>query len=554
MRSLASLLLLLGAASGDSTCKCFPGDACWPTLADWKGLNQSVNGRLVATVPLGSVCHGANYDATKCGAIQAAWHVPETHTDTSSSLLAPYFANQSCSPFLPKDTPCYIGTYVQYAVDVSDVSHIQKALAFAQQKNIRFVVRNTGHDYMGKSTGAGALAVWTHHLKSFQVLDYSCASYTGKAVKMGAGVQAGDAHIQAFKQGLTLIGGVCPTVGLAGGYTQGGGLGPLTGRYGFGADQVLEWQVVLANGSFVTATPTSHTDLYWALSGGGGGAYGVVTSMTVKAHKNEQTTAANLSFANSGNGDAYFEAIKAFQSTIPALSDAGATGFWTMTAKSFLLGPATAPGITKDALDKILQPAILKLKELNIPYNYTSAQFPSYYECYKSYNPPDYSPGLQIGGRLVPRPVFTGNQDGFIQAIRSIVGYGAAVVGVSYKAPPNNGPSNSINSALRDTLISFQIGILWNDTNWDVNIKNGELITNTLVPSLAKLIPGGGSAYLNQADFREPKWQQVFYGSNYQTLVGLKAKYDPAGIFWGPTVVGSERWIETKDKRLCKAS
>lgn len=113
---------------------------------------------------------------------------------------------------------------------------------------------------------------------------------------------------------------------------------------------------------------------------------------------------------------------------------------------------------------------------------------------------------------------------------------------------------------LKTLVPSYKAGIqltgfrLWNDTNWDLNIENQELITDTLVPSLAKLIPGGGSAYLNQADFREPEWQQVFYGENYQTLVDTKTEYDPDGVFWGRTAVGSEKWAETEDKRLCRVS
>ena len=71
---------------------------------------------------------------------------------------------------------------------------------------------------------------------------------------------------------------------------------------------------------------------------------------------------------------------------------------------------------------------------------------------------------------------------------------------------------------------------------------------------MAALLPGGGSAYLNQADFREPNWQQVFYGENYDRLLELKNKYDPNHVFWGRTTVGSEQWAETDDHRLCQVS
>lgn len=281
----------------------------------------------------------------------------------------PYFANNSCNPFLPKDSQCVIGTYVQYAVNVSDVLHVQSALKFTKERSLRFLVRNTGHDYYGKSTGAGALAVWTHFLKDFKVLDYKSGYFTGKAVKLGAGIQSEEATAMAFKEGLTIVGGECPTVGLAGGYTQGGGYGPLTSRYGFAADQVLEWEVLTAEGSILIASPVENHDLYWALSGGGGGVFGVVLSMTVRAYANEPTAAANLSFAANGTDyDDFYEAIEAFLSCLPALADAGGTAVWYVEGTGFSLVPATGPKMTKDHLDQILEPALQKLDDLRISY------------------------------------------------------------------------------------------------------------------------------------------------------------------------------------------
>ncbi|TFB05392.1 putative FAD-linked oxidoreductase [Trichoderma ghanense] len=545
----------LQASGSSSSCRCFPGDACWPSQADWKAFNQSIGGRLIATVPLGSVCHGTAYDATRCANIKAVWPIADTHTDSSSSVLAPFFANQSCDPFLPRETPCVIGTYVQYAVNVSSVADIQKTLAFVQKKNLRLVVRNTGHDYFGKSTGAGGLGLWMHNLKTYDIHDYESAAYTGKAVTMGAGIQAGESAATAFKHGLTIVSGICPTVGLAGGYTQGGGLGPLTTRYGLGADQVLEWHAVLANGQEITATPTKNSDLYWALSGGGGGTYAVVHSMTVKAHANERTTGANLTFPNAGSEDVFFQGVQAFHDIVPAISDAGGTAVWTVLSKALSVGPVTGPNMTKAAMDGIFQPVLQKLDALNITYSYSSGEFSSFFESNAAYDPPLESNGLQIGGRLVKRSDFTENPDGFIQAIRGIVDQGGLVTGASFQLSSSlQHPPNSVNPELRNSLISFQIGVPWINTDWTTNLHNQDLITNSFVPALAALLPGGGSAYLNQADFREPDWQQVFYGENYGRLLGLKNKYDPHDVFWGRTTVGSEQWAETEDKRLCPVS
>lgn len=60
-----------------SSCRCLPGDSCWPTTTEWKALNTTVGGRLVATTPLGSPCHDPTYNATECAILQSEWHDPQ---------------------------------------------------------------------------------------------------------------------------------------------------------------------------------------------------------------------------------------------------------------------------------------------------------------------------------------------------------------------------------------------------------------------------------------------------------------------------------------------
>ena len=364
---------LLQKSSNKAACRCFPGDDCWPIATEWDRFNQTVGGKLIATKPIGSVCHldsFATYDAQKCADLQSIWDFPDTHFRTSSSVMAPFFANQSCDPFLPKSAQCVIGTYIQYAVNASEAADYQKTLEFTKKNNIRLVIRNTGHDYVSKSTGAGAVGIWTHHMKAMQITDYHSPDYTGKAMKMGAGVQAFEADEAASAQGLVVIGGNCQTVGLAGGYTQGGGHGPLVSKFGLAADQVLEWEVVTGTGELLTASPSKNADLYWALSGGGGGTFGVVLSMTSKAYPDFQVAAANLTFTNDGvSQDTFYGAVETFIGNLPAVVDAGATSIWLLTDSIFLMTPTTAPGVTKAQLQDLLSPVISKLDQSQIKYS-----------------------------------------------------------------------------------------------------------------------------------------------------------------------------------------
>jgi hypothetical protein len=64
-------------SSTQSQCRCLPGDGCWPATHAWASLNSTVGGRLVATVPIGSVCHDPNYDAAACTALQNSWTEPQ---------------------------------------------------------------------------------------------------------------------------------------------------------------------------------------------------------------------------------------------------------------------------------------------------------------------------------------------------------------------------------------------------------------------------------------------------------------------------------------------
>src|SRR5690349_19375691 len=168
--------------------------------------------------------------------------------------MSPYFLNNSCTPFsddpsvFQSTTACQLGNAPIYAVNVSNFRDVQAGFEFAQEKNVRLVVKNTGHDYLGRSNGQGALSLWTHNLKEITFLNYTSSRYTGPAVRIGAGVQAYEIYDAAAARGLRFVGGFCPTVGVAGGFVGGGGHGLLMGAYGLAADNTLEYEVVTPRG------------------------------------------------------------------------------------------------------------------------------------------------------------------------------------------------------------------------------------------------------------------------------------------------------------------
>ena len=421
--------------------------------------------------------------------------------ESSSSVMAPYFANGTCDPFHPVSKPCTLGNYVVYAVNVTTPDHISKAIQFATKHDIRIVVRNTGHDYIGKSTGAGSLAIWTHYLKDLEIHDYKDRHYTGKAITMGAGIQGFEAYEAAEQANVQVVGGECPTVGLAGGYSQGGGHSALASRYGLGADQVLQWQLVDGQGNFITATrDNEYSDLYWALSGGGGGTYGVVVSMTSKAHPGTPVSGLNLTFTNDQiSQDTFYEAVARFHTRLPALVDAGAMGIWFYTNTSFAISPLTGPNIPEAKLISLVKPFLDDLKELGIKPTVYSKQFPSYLSQFNGMQQAIGVGEAQYGGWLIPRSVVQKNNKALTTTYRQITEDGATFIGVGLNVSREvaGDVKNSVFPGWRDTLIATTITTPW---KWDAPeemLAAQRKMTESYMAKLTALAPNSG-AYMNE--------------------------------------------------------
>ncbi|KAI1122305.1 FAD binding domain protein [Nemania abortiva] len=581
MYSLAGTLLLAGcffantplasAAKPSSTCRCIPGDKCWPSAQKWASLNATVHGRLIAAAPLARVCHAPHYDKAACTALGEEWALPETHYPNPVEIMAPEWQNYTCDPFTSKSAPCSIGNYVDYTINVSSVADIAAGMKFAQQNNVRLVIKNTGHDYLGKSTGKGALGLWTHNMKSIDFLQYSSPGYTGQAVRMAAGVQAFEAYPAVAAKGLRIVGGECASVGLAGGFLQGGGHSTLTSTYGMGADQILEWEAVTTNGTHLIASPTQNSDLYWALSGGGGGTYAVIVSVTVKAYEDGVVGGALIQWnKTSENDENFWKGIEEFHTALPALVDSGATALYSLTNDSFTVVPVTSPGSTQEQMQALLQPFQSKMKSLNISMAMTVTSFPTFYEHFDHYLGP--LPGglpivniidVTLSGRLIPRTVVQNatSNAALTDALKLSVALGGdfvtggVAVNAAHSVAKNTPSSNAVLPAWRDTIVTILAFSPW-DYKGTLATNNAaqDYVLDVTIPALKALSPDGeGGAYLNEANRLQPDWKEAFYGANYDKLRAVKKKYDPNDLFFANTAVGSDAWVPDSDGRLCRA-
>lgn len=362
----------------------------------------------------------------------------------------------------------------------------------------------------------------------------------------------------ASSKGLVVVTGECPTVGLAGGYTQGGGHSALSTEFGLGADQTLEFEVVTAAGKLVTASRSQNPDLFWALSGGGGGNYGVVVSMTVRAHQDTMISGAAVQFTAAGiSSDTFYKAVTQFHHLLPRMIDQGVTVIYQMTGNYFGIAPVTAYNQTADDVKHILAPFLSTLTSLNITYKATYTQFDSYYDHYNKYMGPLPWGNLavasyQYGGRLVPRSTLEQNATGMGAALRNLTSAGVIAVGVGMNVSHPANVSNAVFPALRNAAVTMQIGTPWNETApWSEMLADQYKITNEYVPQLEAVTPGSG-CYQNEANFRQPNWKETFFGVNYSPLLAVKRKWDPTSFFYALKGVGSDAWTVSESGRMCR--
>lgn len=378
---------------------------------------------------------------------------------------------------------------------------------------------------------------------------------------------AGFLYDTVANAGYRVVGGTCASTGIAGGYTAGGGHSLINGLYGMAADNVLEWEVVTADGSQVVATPDNdYADLYWAMSGGGGGVWGAVISMTVKIFPDGGVGGAFLTYNASGTDvDTYWKAVEAWYAYLPSYTDGingGNTVEFEVTATAFAAISFTIPDATTTEIDSLLAPYLEQLETLGISYTYASHASPNYYDHYNTdLGPLPYGPwpgDILFSNRLFPRSVSEDptTNAALVETIRNMTTYqdgyfwlGCMAVNVNSST---GAPDNAVLPAFRDALGVCTVIGYWNWTGpFEDMLERKAYLVDEIVPSYEAVTPGSGS-YLNEVDsWYRGDWRQEFYGANYDRLLQIKDKYDPGHFFYAFTGIGSDYWAADASGRLC---
>ncbi|KAF2747859.1 FAD-binding domain-containing protein [Sporormia fimetaria CBS 119925] len=593
-------------------CRYIPGDEQWPSEEEWTRFNETLGGALLKPRPLAVVCYnGPQYNPTRCESLKRAWSSMELHSNDPISVMSQWSSGSSCVTTSNPNSTCSQGGYPVYVVDARNVRHVQMAVNFARNRNIRLTIKNSGHDFNGKSIGGNALGIWVHNLKGSQFhTNYTTPSYSGRALAYAGGFQSQEVTAVASRNNCTIITAGGPTVGIAGGFLQAGGHSSYTSYYGLAADHVLKIQggAVVASGEFVTVSETENTDLFWALRGGGGGTFGVITSVVVKAFPQTPLQRGSIVFSTlppTGSNetgislDTFWEGMRLHWAFGKKIVDAGGLGynFIRHVRRGDIRGleyttSISMPNYSAAQYRALVLPHLEELNAIGIP-----VPIPSSLRSRRSlsFNPTEFhtthhrrAPHLQpralgdvTGNTLIASRLFnTANWaspsalDALNTAIRTMVdadkgNYTFHGMNYSPTLAVSGFPNNAVNPAFRTTMMHAQAyeADAWWDTLAPVRSISEQKKRHDRLQSYMevwkKITPGGGS-YMNEGDMQEPEWKQAFYGGNYERLVQVKRKWDRWGLFWVISGVGSDEWVVrgsrgggregvfTQDGRLCR--
>ncbi|KAJ7579762.1 FAD-binding domain-containing protein [Mycena floridula] len=526
-----------------------------PSAAQWSALNATVQGRLINVIPFPRPCFQqaapgtlGNFSAAQCETVQNNYldHVTltsaagayvntqwETCQSTGAGCLLD-FTNPINSLATAPPKVCNQGSVPNFAINVATANDVVAGFNFAKTTGVPLVIKNTGHDFEGRSSGAGALSLWTHNLKSMQLVNnfvpQNCPKTTiGKnAVTFGAGVQFSEVLEFASTNKVTIPTGGCDSVGAAGAYVQGGGHGILSNTFGLAVDRVLQYEVVTPQGSHLIVNECTNSDLFWALRGGGGGTFGVVLSMTTLVFPEQTFVGAHGTFDSTvGTNRAQF--IQFMTDNAVGLAQQG-WGSYVLSASGIVL---VNPKLSLSAATTSLA-ALQTFMTTTLGGTFTLTLEANYKDVYNKYiiliNIPTGF-GIAVASRFIPVKYFntTSQRNALSTALQNIATSGTvAEVDFFQTTPLLYGPNSntSVNPVWRESVWEVLLANVW---NFDASVSEIAKSYSDLTAAadiLRAMTPDSGG-YLNEADVYEPNYQASFWGANYDRLLAIKNKYDP---------------------------
>jgi FAD/FMN-containing dehydrogenase len=430
---------------------------------------------------------------------------------------------------------------IAYCRSAADVS---ACVAFGRRFAVPVAARSGGHSYAGWSSGPG-LIIDVSRLTSFAV--------SGREVTVGTGTKLIDFYSQLAGHGLAVPGGSCPTVGISG-LTLGGGVGVLGRALGLTCDNLQSLQLVTADGTVRQVDADHDPDLLWASRGGGGGNFGVATSLTFTAHPLTALTQFFLSWPWSQVA----KVIAGWQAWAPHLGEE----FWSNMHLS--AAPGTAEPLTVQVGGTFLGspsgagPALEQLfaavgsagdgEPFEAPYLHAMLIEAG---CSDLTTAQCHLPSQVPGGQLARQPELA-KSDFFTRPLPA-AGIAALVSGIErfLATRPAGGAGggvalDSCGGAInrvhpadtafvhRDALFLAQYTTVWTPGGGGPAGGAGRQHDWLRATHQSMQRYASGQAYQNYIDPELATWRQAYYGANYPRLQQIKKAYDPGQLFRFP--------------------
>ncbi len=457
--------------------------------------------------------------------------------DLQGSLVRPGDRSYTVDSYL--FDPRFDGIHPAGIAYVDNAHDVGTCLAFVRKFGIKFAARSGGHSYAGYSSSTG-LIIDVENLKGVQV--------SGTTANVGAGTRLIDFYSELAAKGRAIPGGSCPTVGIAG-LALGGGVGVVGRAYGLTSDKLASLNIITANGQALTASPSSHSDLYWACRGGGGGNFGIATWFqfnTVPAPK-------PVIFFLSWPWSKAAKVIAAWQSWAPNAPDAlwsnlhlaAAPGGRTPTIQvgGCYLGSITgAHNLIEQLYAKVGSNATGY--NLNV-YSYLNAMLLEA-GCstigYQGCHLPWYASGGKLNRQpelaksaYFSRPLSSAGIATLLRGVtnlQSVRGAAGGVGGVAFDAM--GGAINRVSPTAtafvhRNALFGAQYTTGWTNGAAAAGINNQHAWLRSFWASMQPY--ANGQAYQNYIDPDLTNWSAAYYAQNYPRLQTVKKTYDPTRLF-----------------------
>jgi FAD/FMN-containing dehydrogenase len=596
LKAAAALALLpgtrarrAGAQGAPSGGRVRPGEPGWPAEDAWARLGDATGGRLIkVTSPLAPCRDAPGGFACR---------------DLFRELKNPYYIGDQVGL---SETTGWIDAWTfepsVYAVAAQGTADVVAAVDFARTQNLRLVVKGGGHSYLGTSNVRDSLLIWTRAMNGITLHDgfvaAGCAGCAAPqpAVTVGAGAIWMHAYNAVTTAGGRYVqGGGCGTVGVAG-LVQGGGFGTYSKTYGSAAASLLEAEVVTADGVARIANAETHPDLFWALKGGGGGSFGVVTRLTLRTHALPELFGIVHTTIAAADDAAFRRLVGRF---IGFYAAALFNPHWgeivTLRPGNRLEIRMEFQGLDQDEAAAIWRPFLDWVSAAGVELTFPEAPLIRSFPARRRWDPafiranapgailPDDRPGapgdnIFWSGNLsetghflygfesawLPAALLASDRQESLADALAAAGRISAVELHFQKGLA--GGSEAARAATRETstspalLDAFVLAIIAGEgppaypglAGHEPNLRFARRRAGEIRRAMAilKEVAPDPGAYVAESSFFEERWQEAYWGAHYPRLRAIKQKYDPDGLFFAHHGVGSEDWSPDGFRRM----